>query len=60
MAKYMMKKSTKFLVGSTFSLFVVFGAGELFQQIGLVYGLPQTIGAAVAGAIGATRLLSGA
>lgn len=54
-----MKKSTKFLVGSLFSVAVVFGAGELFNHVGLAFGITETIGAVFAGALGALRLFSG-
>lgn len=53
------KKSTKLLIAGVVMILTVVLAGELFDAIGVAFGLEQITLTAAAGVVGALKLLAG-
>lgn len=53
------KKSTKLLIAGVITILTVVLAGELFDIIGVAFGLEQLGLVAAAGVVGALKLLAG-
>jgi hypothetical protein len=53
-----MKKSTQILVGGLFLVAIVLGVEALFYSLNMDYGMTQAAGSALAGLVGAVKLVS--